>query len=72
MLSVFIHVDVQIDIHMDIHARDWVLVSGIFRLFFCLDVLSARAACFLTCPSPTAHAAPPLRVHNTPFTRPFF
>ncbi len=50
-------------------------LGAVFRQFFsffiCLNTLRAKAACFLTCPAPPAHAAPPLRVQNTPFTRPF-
>jgi hypothetical protein len=46
MPSAFIHVDLQIDLHMDSHADDLVRVSGNVCLFFCLDILRARAACF--------------------------
>ncbi len=56
---------------MDIHAIAGCCFQAIFPLFICLDTLRVRAACFLTCPALTAHAAPPLRVHNTPLTRPF-
>ncbi len=56
---------------MDIHVMVGCCFLTIFPSFICLDTLRTRAACFLTCPGPTAHAAPSLRVQNTPFTLPF-
>ncbi len=52
---------------MDIQAMAGCCFQAIFPFFICLGTLRARAACFLTCLDPTAHAAPPLRVQNTPF-----
>jgi hypothetical protein len=75
LISYCMHVDIQIgiqiDVHMDFHAIAGCCFQAIFPLFICLDTLWARAACFLTCPAPTAYAATPLRVQNTPLTRPF-
>ncbi len=70
-IQVDLQIDIQIYIHMHIRAIAGCCFQAIFPLDICLDTLRSRAACFLTCPAPPAHAASPLRVQNTPLTRPY-